>query len=635
MNTFCVPVSTDQAASRFRGKVISIPVRYIVAAAYLYMVLPIALFCAGWLRWYVGIPAAIALLIGYVFINRKGKDAELPDLKIPVVVLLVSLFILIGWLFSSSYFFCQTYDQNWRNAVFRDLINYKWPVISPITGDTLCYYFMQWIVPAFVGKLVGFTAANGFLVLWNATGVYLVLLLVYVYLRPKTNLQAALIPVLFLLWGGLYELGYLLVNAIGLWEGDVTGSTFTWALEWYRNGYHYCSNDGYLAWLYNQTIVPWLGAGIFLLQPKVKNYAFLGLCVLPYGPFAFCGFCVFLFVDFFTKMRTDGTIATVKSAFSVQNILAAVTIFPIFLLFYTMNSNTQNFGFYPLPIPFGPKYLFYIILFYLIEFGVYCILIHRDYKGSTLFWTVVVSLMIAPHIQLGGYLDFSRCAIPGLLILMAMSIRSLFLHGADTGKSVISMSLVVCFVISALSPLQDWSSRIRAVHNNGWRPVRENTILTMINRAEALESCDNFVVSHPEQYPFFKYLAKADRMRESKVILSESNIHLEQNSESQSIAFPITIQEFTIYRLDLELSKNFDFSAVASSTIDFCLETYDTGDQQIDNFLQEGQYSYTFYFDSLVTPSPSFDCYARMFYTPKEPLQSGLNIERFTISEIH
>ena len=63
MNTFeqLQPSGTEY---HFKGQTVSIPVKYIVTVAYLYMVIPIVIFFLTWLRWYVGIPATVILCSG-------------------------------------------------------------------------------------------------------------------------------------------------------------------------------------------------------------------------------------------------------------------------------------------------------------------------------------------------------------------------------------------------------------------------------------------------------------------------------------------------------------------------------------------------------------------------------------------
>lgn len=63
MNTFAIPQPAD-TEYQFKGKTVSIPMKYIITAAYLYMVVPIVIFFMTWLRWYVSIPTTVIFLFG-------------------------------------------------------------------------------------------------------------------------------------------------------------------------------------------------------------------------------------------------------------------------------------------------------------------------------------------------------------------------------------------------------------------------------------------------------------------------------------------------------------------------------------------------------------------------------------------
>ena len=43
-----------------------------------------------------------------------------------------------------------------REAYFRDLINFKWPLIYPNSGYGYVNYFAHWVVPALFGKIFGY-----------------------------------------------------------------------------------------------------------------------------------------------------------------------------------------------------------------------------------------------------------------------------------------------------------------------------------------------------------------------------------------------------------------------------------------------------------------------------------------------
>lgn len=505
MSTLAIPQPAD-TEYQFKGQTISIPVKYIMAAAYLYMVVPIVIFFLTWLRWYVGIPATITLLFGgWCLLKDISKNIDL-NLVIPVrECILVGLFILI-WIFTTTIFFFQTWDQHYRNALFRDMCDYAWPVIYEETGNALVYYLMQWTVPALFGKQAGFTVANLALWLWNSFGVFLTFLCISAIIKPIKNIHIWIILLILIAWGGLNEFGYMWIDILG--QGTyLMGSGFGWPDMYYGYGYQFTPNDALLAWAYNQTIVPWIGVTLFLLCRKVDYYAFLGLCILPYGPIPFIGLVVFFVVDFFSTIRDCKKIELLKKVLSIPNICASISIFPIFLLFFRANIGAKHIGFYSVPDPFKIKHIIFLCVFYFLEFGIYCVIILKDHKRSILFYTLIASLIVIPHIQLGYGRDFCmRASIPALFILMILVVHYLIKHERI---SVATILLTMCLTLSGLGVVKDGAQKIKSIRANDWNPVVADDIGTFSDKQIGdIGWLENYLVPNYQETAFFKYLAK-------------------------------------------------------------------------------------------------------------------------------
>jgi hypothetical protein len=142
----------------------------------LYLIIPFIIFCMGWLRLSVAIPATAIILWATWQLLKQDSLAQLPisNSQFPFYLLLITF----TWTLLSGvggYTF-QNWDHNWRNAVLHDLINYDWPVFysTPESGPVkmLVYYVGYWLPSALVGKLLGWQAANFFLFLWTWLGVF-------------------------------------------------------------------------------------------------------------------------------------------------------------------------------------------------------------------------------------------------------------------------------------------------------------------------------------------------------------------------------------------------------------------------------------------------------------------------------
>lgn len=101
---------------------------------YIYLALPTLIFMIGWLKWY------LALLFGILtaFACVKGFSDSIQE-KLLIIdnlsdtrtflkaLVLISLWVYVsgigGWCYQNS-------DHEVRNAIFRALVEYDWPVVS-------------------------------------------------------------------------------------------------------------------------------------------------------------------------------------------------------------------------------------------------------------------------------------------------------------------------------------------------------------------------------------------------------------------------------------------------------------------------------------------------------------------------
>ena len=176
------------------------------------LALPSILFVLGFLRWYVGIPVAMAIAASYWFSLRDhGKKREAPEEEKEIVCVSRGCFwtllgIVTVWCFLSGLgnLYYQSDDWSARNAIFRDLITLKWPVIYD-KGVALVYYIGFWIPASLVGKAVyliggnaevAFFVGNLALLLWSVICVLTTVLMVVVFLRANTKKRFALVVLL-------------------------------------------------------------------------------------------------------------------------------------------------------------------------------------------------------------------------------------------------------------------------------------------------------------------------------------------------------------------------------------------------------------------------------------------------------
>src|SRR5258706_1935937 len=304
--------------------------KWLTRLTYIYLLLPFVLFCLGWLRLIIAIPIVVIILW---MLSRlwKAEDDSAP-IHIPLSVIIISGI----WVFLSGvggYAF-QNWDHHWRNAVFRDLITYDWPVVysSPQQGPLkmLVYYVGYWLPAALTGKLLGWKFANLILFLWTWFGV--VLVIAHLNLGLKTSLvKTALLLITF---SGLDALGTLLfpgdyptlwppIQHLEIWFGNLQYSSFTTQLFW----------------VFNQSIPAWLCIALLANKPR-RDLAVLAwaLCFF-LAPLASIGLLPYLLIEWFEQTRFN--IKSFLHDIRFEPLFASSIVVLVSYLFFSSNSAAQ------------------------------------------------------------------------------------------------------------------------------------------------------------------------------------------------------------------------------------------------------------------------------------------------------
>lgn len=505
-------------------------------AAVLYAAVPVAVFLLGWLKPWWGVPAAALLAAGVLCLRpgRKGPAAlQEKALCVPAWVLAVMLAFALIWCFwggQGGYFYQNTDFAN-RNGVLHDLVNYPWPVYYQSSSGgfgnhgepfALVYYICHWLLPALAGKAVlaatgaagaAWLAANFALFLWTSLGVFLVLCLLVVTLRPQGWLAVLLVCVGFMAFSGLDIVGTA-------WMHQDVG----FHIERWAGTNEYSSMTTCLFWVFNQTVVPWLMTLCVLNEKGVGNYALLGLLALPFGPLPFVGLAVMCLglgaVRLVKSVRAGCLPVFWREVFSRQNLLVLAAVLPVFYLYFSSNAATTmeegRFCFYlsgRQEVDAG-KELFELVRFYMLECGVYLALIWHDYKKDALFYLTAASLMAYPLFRMGaaGTGDFTmRASIPALLVLACMVLGYLVRRKSvfRTGKAwerALYILLVAALCVGAVTPLVELWHGFIVVWNAGHFGIAYDPYGT-VNHVNNVY-INNFVAWYLQDSPFFRFFAR-------------------------------------------------------------------------------------------------------------------------------
>jgi len=185
-----------------RSKKLTIPSKWIGRISFLYLLIPFLIFCLGFLKTYISL-CIIVIFLWLIIKSWSRATQERLSFSLTRSTMVYTILVVFVWVALSGIggFAFQNTDFHIRNAIFRDLINYHWPVkyfTNPTDSSisySLTYYIGFWLPAALVGKIAGWTAANIALYFWSVLGIILTIFL----LASKIKLS----PIENILGGGI------------------------------------------------------------------------------------------------------------------------------------------------------------------------------------------------------------------------------------------------------------------------------------------------------------------------------------------------------------------------------------------------------------------------------------------------
>lgn len=498
-----------------------------ITIAYFYLVLPTVMFLFGWLKTPYAIILVISLLLSMYVTVRDFEQVEFfkdyyPLIRNAGAKTLMIVFVVLLWVGFSGIggFAFQNSDFTLRNAVFRDLISFHWPVIYSYTNQQgfvpysgheggLVYYLSYWLPAALVGKFFGWHIANVALYVWTVIGVLLTLYLLFRYLKKSP----IILTIILIFWSGLDIVGTLLKGHFPALGEHI---------EWWAGLYQYSSNTTTLFWVFNQTIPVWVIIMLMMNQKNTKSILFTYALAFPFAPFPCIGLAPFVFTYmFFGPMSHDDiprfsrlksiVFSNLKQTINVRNFVVAPLIIIVFFLYYTSNhGNLGSSGISSLSGENGAaKALIRYFAFILLEFGVYSLLIIKYFRRNPWFIIAIISLILIPNYHAGVSNDFvMRSSIPALIILMIYVSTFLFQEVKTRTSNRAKIFLVISLFLGAITPVQEISRSIEMtlLHPNH-QLIYDLGTLSILDATRS-DAISLYVSNEPKKSLFFKYLAK-------------------------------------------------------------------------------------------------------------------------------
>lgn len=455
--------------------------KIVTGMAAMYIVFPIVLFFAGWLK----LPFAILCGALIIFMAVRmihdidtDEDISITDNK---KFWLTALGIIALWALMSGIggFSFQTGDFIVRNPMFRDLERYKWPVMYNLDNETdlvrqftgasesamYVYYFTWWLPAALVARFLFFVGANTgnieiyaniALYLWTVLGLFLTFYCLVRYLKKYSYWILSA----FILFGGLDFIAFYIINMrlpvnehIEWWAGGIC------------NYFEYSANTTQLFWVFNQSVPMWLIVAMLLLMNKNRSKAAWASLSIAYSPYATIGMVP---IAIYSIMKKDDRKLwdRIKAAVSIENIAVTASMAVVFVSFYYMklSAGTDNSGFLFALHPEFRTFTIYV-LFILIEFLIYFFVMGKDGFRYSYYWLTLVELLLFPLYKSGMNNDFTmRASIPALFILMVLCLQYVF-DKERCGELKKRKAMLVCLCIGYLVSVTE---------------IQRNTALTLV-----------------------------------------------------------------------------------------------------------------------------------------------------------
>lgn len=425
--------------------------RLLRIATFAYLGLPIAMFAAGWLRWWASALVLGALAVAAVSGARGlaaaaassdvAEERRIPIWHLVAAALPAALFVFYTGAFGDRW---QTSDWLKHQAMLRELIEADWPVVFRTTHDPamLVYYVAQYLPAGLVGKFAGWDAAHNALGLTIALGIALAAS----WVLRLTRAHGVLVGGAMLLFSGADVVGTRLAELLlGHPQASIVNSQYldAWAVAWQYSGF-----ATLIAWVPQHAVGGWLSTALLLdgIDDGGVERSFLFVVALAalWSPFAMLGLApVILAVAFRPPVREFP--ARLRAALTAAN-AAGVPLLLVFGAYYAMRMAPLTLSDLP-PISGGrpdgfmvylqlygwsvPRFSAYLLLFCLVEFAVLAAVVWAGLRAARpalrpILAACVILLAALPLFRYGQFNDLvMRVSIPALFVLAVAALTTL------------------------------------------------------------------------------------------------------------------------------------------------------------------------------------------------------------------
>jgi hypothetical protein len=445
-------------------------------AAIAYLTLPLVIFLATWLQWWVAVP----LLICMAYSLRPMLAALPAASRLPVTPLQLWVAVVAGcgWtiLGGADHLVFANADWHVRDSVLHDLVFSPWPVgYGVVDGEaSLLRAPVAFYLPAaLVGKTLGLSTAHIAMGAWTAAGATLFLLQVLSLTSSRLRVVVS-VTLVVIFFSGLDIVGSLL-NDGPRFRSDWNLTTH---LEWWAGKFQYSSMSTQLFWVPNHALGGWLCIGLLCRSERGGIHALNSLLPISvvalalWSPLTAVGLIPFVLLRVVTQ-----SFATRSWRLFHPLVWAPAAVIGLVVLAYLiLDSGGISKG---VAVGGGkdPSALLDLLQqaqFFLLEAGFIGAAILAIRRSAEVALALVI-LALLPLIYLGPANDLvMRASIPSLAALTIGACLALFEPASAAATLRKRVALVGLLVVGAVTPLAEIS---RAVFLPAWPINRSATLI--------------------------------------------------------------------------------------------------------------------------------------------------------------
>ena len=373
----------------------------------------------------------------------------------------------------------------------------------------LTYYIGQYLLPALTGKIFGLRVADITMGLLGIFGMMLLGVNIISITKAEKLWQQIVVILSVVLFSGMlhplqHTLALLFPQEMVYPNTDISSVGCMWGI--YIDNYHfeYRSFFTIWQWVHQQAIIPWLCAILFWINKH--DYKYLAFLLLPAyiaGTWAFLGLVVIESMWVVWQLIAQKGKCW-KAIVSWENIFCILFPGVLISLYFLGNVTGEK----PEGMSFGfdltLKHSIYWLIFCVFMFGIYAVIIARQYKRDPIFWFMLAELIVIP---LSSHTDFVMCtSIPALLFLLLYILN--FLFAEERPLIARKVVLTICLLIASYTPLiQIRKAAVHVPYDRFYEiSLEDNTERNnpKINNAMKYQ----YYTYNPDDSLFYKYIAR-------------------------------------------------------------------------------------------------------------------------------